>query len=329
VVRGHSTSPLSHGKILVSCLGVKNLLKVIGLGFLGIVAGAVYLTGLCTQNWCTPFSVQKISQAVDFASCRDLGFVVIPSHPQRCTAGMKEFLEDEYASVRLSQPLDNAVATLPLRIVGEAALKAGEALQYRLQDRDGFVLDDRIIPVAPDASGASIPFVIDASYPRPLGTGGTLVLSVTDVKGRESGEAISVPLLFQSEDAVEIKVYFGNRERDPESVACDAAYPVPRRVPRADNLAQDALRELLKGPSLSEERQKFFTSIPDGVRVQDVAWADGVLTVDFSSALTHDMGGSCKVSAIRAQIEKTLQQFPSVRSVRITVNGEEEGVLEP
>ncbi|MDD5751822.1 MAG: GerMN domain-containing protein, partial [Candidatus Peribacteraceae bacterium] len=238
------------------------------------------------------------------------------------------FREAETAPVRLVQPGEGDAVGLPMHSAGEAALGTGETLQYRLEDQDGFVLDDHSIAVVRDASGAYVQFSADVLYPRPFGTGGTLVLSTVDATGREIN-AIAVPVRFIQADAVEVKIYFGNRERDPQAAACDVSYPVARRIPHSDDPVEAALRELLQGPSLSEGRQQFFTSIPDGVRVQDAAWADGVLTVDFSSALMEERGGSCRVTAIRAQIEQTLKQFPSVRSVRITVNGEEEGVLEP
>jgi spore germination protein GerM len=40
-------------------------------------------------------------------------------------------------------------------------------------------------------------------------------------------------------------------------------------------------------------------------------------------------GGSLGVRLIREQITRTLQQFSTVREVRIAVEGQTEGVLEP
>jgi hypothetical protein len=40
-------------------------------------------------------------------------------------------------------------------------------------------------------------------------------------------------------------------------------------------------------------------------------------------------GGSLRVMLIRKQIAQTLKQFPSVREVRIAIEGQTEGVLEP
>jgi len=41
------------------------------------------------------------------------------------------------------------------------------------------------------------------------------------------------------------------------------------------------------------------------------------------------VAGSCRVGAIRAQIEETLKQFPTVQNVIISVNGNTENILEP
>jgi spore germination protein GerM len=56
---------------------------------------------------------------------------------------------------------------------------------------------------------------------------------------------------------------------------------------------------------------------------------NGVATADFSRELRAYGGGSARVQAIRAQITQTLLQFPQVRDVRLTIEGQAEGVLEP
>jgi spore germination protein GerM len=43
----------------------------------------------------------------------------------------------------------------------------------------------------------------------------------------------------------------------------------------------------------------------------------------------NQTGGSCKISAIRAQIERTLMPFPGVESVVISVEGDVAGALQP
>jgi len=45
--------------------------------------------------------------------------------------------------------------------------------------------------------------------------------------------------------------------------------------------------------------------------------------------LQYQVGGSCRVSAIRAQIIETLKQFSTVKNVVISINGRTEDILQP
>jgi spore germination protein GerM len=56
---------------------------------------------------------------------------------------------------------------------------------------------------------------------------------------------------------------------------------------------------------------------------------NGVATADFSQELNVYGGGSTRFMFIRQQITQTLKQFPTVREVRIAIEGQNEGVLEP
>jgi spore germination protein GerM len=48
---------------------------------------------------------------------------------------------------------------------------------------------------------------------------------------------------------------------------------------------------------------------------------EGVATADFTKEMTAYGGGSARVNAIQEQITLTLKQFPSVKEVRILVDG--------
>ena len=69
--------------------------------------------------------------------------------------------------------------------------------------------------------------------------------------------------------------------------------------------------------------------IPPGVRVRTTALANTIFTVDFDKQLEYQVGGSCMVSAIRAQITDTLKQFRKVGTVRISIDGRTEDILQP
>jgi len=45
--------------------------------------------------------------------------------------------------------------------------------------------------------------------------------------------------------------------------------------------------------------------------------------------IEYQMGGSCRVSAIRSQITQNLLQFPTIKNVIISVNGRTEDILQP
>ena len=53
------------------------------------------------------------------------------------------------------------------------------------------------------------------------------------------------------------------------------------------------------------------------------------LLVDFDPQLEFQVGGSCRVAAISSQIRQTLMQFPTVKSVIISIDGRTEDILQP
>ena len=125
-----------------------------------------------------------------------------------------------------------------------------------------------------------------------------------------------------------VSAYFNNNRLDPK-VSCDKVFPVRRRIPQTRAVARAALIELLKGPTPPEKADGYYTNINPGVRVQRLAVKDGVARVDFNETLESQVGGSCRVRAIWAQITQTLKQFPTVKKVIISINGRTEDILQP
>ncbi len=136
------------------------------------------------------------------------------------------------------------------------------------------------------------------------------------------------PCLFKPAEAIKVKAYFNNDRMDPE-FSCNKVFPAEREIPKTQAVARAALEELLKGATEEEKNQGFFTSINSGVKIQSLSIKDGVAKVDFDEQLEFQMGGSCRVAAIRAQITQTLKQFPTVDSVIISINGRTEDILQP
>ncbi len=116
-----------------------------------------------------------------------------------------------------------------------------------------------------------------------------------------------------------------------------------RRIARTPQIASAALSEMLWGPDPGDT--SVTSSLPSSdevlaytgrgaswganVRLLKLTITDGTALVNLSPELRAYGGGSARVASIRAQIEATLRQFPSVKQVVIAINGETEGVLEP
>lgn len=125
-----------------------------------------------------------------------------------------------------------------------------------------------------------------------------------------------------------IQVYF-NESRPTEVVQVAVNREVTASSSEVE-LADAAIRQLLGGPTADEEARGLSTAIQDGSKLNYVKTDGTTAIVDFNEAFDFQVGGATLVMAIRSQIEKTVLQFPSFTSVRITINnGEREAVLEP
>jgi len=132
----------------------------------------------------------------------------------------------------------------------------------------------------------------------------------------------------EPETITTIKIFFNNSNLDPE-FSCNKVFPVERVISKTQAVARKALELLLSGPTFKEQGQGFFTSINSGVKIQKLVIENEIAQVDFDEQMEFQMGGSCRVSAIRSQITQTLKQFPTVKSVVISVNGRTEDILQP
>lgn len=137
------------------------------------------------------------------------------------------------------------------------------------------------------------------------------------------------PVATTTPETMTVKVFFGNRRLDPDSLYCERVYPTVRELTKTEAVARAAILELLKGPTAAEQAEGFVTSLNSGVVLQSLTITNGVARADFSLRLGEQVGGSCLVSAIRAQIIETLKQFPTVESVIISIDGQVDDILQP
>jgi hypothetical protein len=178
----------------------------------------------------------------------------------------------------------------------------------------------------------------------------SLILEVFEYSAKDGLEInkVTVPLIFSSPftsttkvsggptttmNGVEetIKIYFNNNKLDPE-ISCNKVFPVERKLIINDDFDRTVrlvLEQLLFGPNQTEIADSYSTSLPVNVKINKTNLVEGELTVDFDNQLQAGIGGSCRVSAIRTQITKTLMDLPGVDSVLISIDGNINDILQP
>lgn len=124
-----------------------------------------------------------------------------------------------------------------------------------------------------------------------------------------------------------IQVYYS--QDDLINQSCLAVVPASRAVQKTEAIATAAIDELLRGPTEGEFLMGYRTHIPKEARLNRLSIVDGVAYVEFNSALEQTVAGSCRVSAIRAQIEQTLKQFSTIKNVILSIDGRVDDILQP
>lgn len=234
--------------------------------------------------------------------------------------------------IRVQKPGPNELVQSPLEIEGEARgywfFEA--SFPIRLIDENGRELGVGIAQALSDwMTEDFVSFKANLEFQPPTTKKGTLILEKDNPSGLpENSDELRIPVAFNPVETMKVKVYFNNDELDPE-FSCNKVFPIEREIPKTQTVARAALEELLKGSTEAEKEQGFFTSINPGVKIQSLTIEDGTAKVDFDEQLEFQVGGSCRVAAIRAQITGTLKQFPTVDDVIISINGRTEDILQP
>ena len=235
--------------------------------------------------------------------------------------------------IKINNPRPNQTIQSPLAISGEARgywfFEA--SFLIKLFDENNNLITTAVAKAQGDWMTENfVPFEADLNFSQPSAEKGFLVLEKDNPSGlSENADELRIPIKFwQEPEMMKIEVYFNNNKLDPE-FSCNKVFPVEREIVKTKAAAKAALIELLKGVTLNEEKNGFFSNINLGVEIQNLVIENKIATVDFNDQLEFQVGGSCRVSAIRAQIIETLKQFPTVDTVIISINGRTEDILRP
>ncbi|MFA6394260.1 MAG: Gmad2 immunoglobulin-like domain-containing protein [Patescibacteria group bacterium] len=237
--------------------------------------------------------------------------------------------EDEpEANIRVSAPKPGAEIGMPVIIKGQARVFEN-TFTYRVKDARGKILIEKnAMTSAPDA-GIFGDFSVETNYEVPETETGTVEVFEYSAKDGSEINMVSVPVRFGKVETMKVEVYFSNIEFDPDSINCGKVYSVLRDIPKTEAPARAALTELLSGLRIEEVDGGYFTSLNEGVKIQKLSIENKIARVDFNRELELSVGGSCRVTAIRAQITETLKQFPTVEDVIISIDGRTEDILQP
>lgn len=296
-----------------------------------------------------------VSPVSSFSECVAAGNPVLESYPRQCVSQGKTFAEDigneleKQDLIRISEPRPNQTVTLPLVIRGEArgTWFFEGSFPFELRDPEGAMLAAWYAQADGEwMTEDFVPFhaVVDIAPDLGIPQEGILVFKKDNPSGLpEHDDQLIMPLQLRaspggSTDA-DVFVYFSDIARDPGMQDCGAVRGVRRIIGQPQNggsrtefiesLVRDALQWLFAGPTNLEQMQGLITNVNARTGILSIAYDRGTLSVDFDINLEVGAAGSCRVTAIRAQIEQTLLGIPGVERALVSVEGRTEDILQP
>ncbi|MFH1456602.1 MAG: GerMN domain-containing protein [Patescibacteria group bacterium] len=221
----------------------------------------------------------------------------------------------------------------PLMVEGEArgTWFFEASFPIKILDENGNVLSSSYVQAQSDwMTEDFVAFKGQIGFISETTSKGFLVLQKDNPSGLpEYDKELRIPVILKPSELTTIKLYFINSKMDP-GISCDKVFYVERDIPKIEAIGSATLWQLLSGPTEDEKTSGFSTSINSGVKLQSLSIDEnGTATADFDNQLEYQVGGSCRVIAIRSQITETLKQFETIKDVVISINGRTEDILQP
>ncbi|PJE57689.1 MAG: hypothetical protein COU82_00615 [Candidatus Portnoybacteria bacterium CG10_big_fil_rev_8_21_14_0_10_38_18] len=265
-----------------------------------------------------------------------IGAFILIRNNYLITPSNQENPNEENPDIIVDYPEKNQVISSPLLIEGKArgTWFFEASFPIKLFDENGNQVAAAIAQTQSDwMTEDFVPFRAEIEWTSSTSMNGTLVFQNDNPSGLpENAKEFRLPIIIgvsNNSGIIEVKVFFNNSKMDPE-FSCNKVFSVERKFPVTEDVAGKTIEELLKGPTEQEKAEGFFTSINPGVEIQSLKIENGVARIDFNEQLEFQVGGSCRVAAIRAEITQTLMQFLTmVKSVIISINGRTEDILQP
>ncbi|MCK9212577.1 MAG: Gmad2 immunoglobulin-like domain-containing protein [Ignavibacteriaceae bacterium] len=255
-----------------------------------------------------------------------------PNPPPQALSGKIFTSADGVTSVVLTQP--KSAAEPLLNGVGFYGTSTAfeNVLSWNVKQADGKIVASGNAYVHSPDSGQPGAYEVAVFYDVvPKTASGTLNVFEASAKDGSPIHAVKIPVMLPT-STESVTVFWNNTKKDPNLMDCSKVYPVKHTVVAgiygADgNAWAIAMHELLKGPTNWEKSQGYITNVPQGVPDPELELPD---VLNFNESLERAVGGSCRVTAIRAQINETWKRAQgSLVDPIISINGRTEDILQP
>ena len=230
------------------------------------------------------------------------------------------------SNIAVRYPQDGSIVGLPLKIQGEGR-EFESVVRYRVKTEKGIILADGSMQADATDVGRFGQFFV--SLPLDL-TSITKATVETFANSPKDGAEIDKVTNNVTIDPTlrSLEVYFSNTQSDPKA-ECEKVVPAIRSIAKVEKIGTASLQELLKGPTEKEKALGYFTNIPSQTKLFNFTIEGTEGRPDISADIFNKIYTPCDIDGAKLQIEKTLLQFPTIKSARILVEGKIKDSLQP
>jgi hypothetical protein len=223
-------------------------------------------------------------------------------------------------NVIVSSIAPNQLLQSPFVLLGRAR-SFENVVSWRVRDESGTELASGNVVTNAKGAGEYGMFRVRAFLHKlPKSDVGSVEVFTRSPRDGAEQDMVRIPVRLNT-GATLVKAFFPNVIKDPDTKQCDVVYPVTRRVPKTEQVAEAAILELLDGSSAAEQISGSRTAIIPGAGLKSINVKDGVATVDFTHEFMLGISDVCATKALRVQVEQTLLQFSTIKVVKIEVEG--------
>lgn len=247
-----------------------------------------------------------------------------PPAPAPAESGQVETPTENNGNVTITRPVDGAsLEENPIRVEGTARTFENNVV-LEVLDQGG----DRILRTSTTATGELGEFnPWSAELWLTEWPGERVTVRAAEYSARDGSlSSLATVQLRNNVERREVTLFFPNARRSPND--CSVVYPVQHILPESKGIARLLTEALISGPTRFEQAQGYTSEFPQGTRVDSISIDGTTATVNLGVGM-QNVGGSCRVQAIRASLENTLKQLPNIDRVRIAAGGSEELALQP